>query len=857
MPNLKESRRKQKPHESNKSRWITSSEGRDQDYFIDTRCCCCGGNNQEIGGFLLQCATCRSAYFCSIECFNIASPKHLEVCVPVGIASSKNLEWPSNPNQIPAITKAPPETRKATKKKSRAFNSGSCTESDTETESMAGRRYRRGKKRVTDRKAVKAFNDGVCSESDTGTEYSSSKEHLAANATSISSDLDCNCRFESSLKERPHGVDLSSSYCDNEQTVKSTVIPALEIEMTSSAQEVQQTDYLGRFATKMSACTSPVDDFGIGFVKRSFNDGTCSESESETESKENVRRSKLTMATPCSETKSPHELLLFSSNHSPKESLFLVPDASIQSTGEIFGRNHLNESAAASLGWETVTDCALSYDKYGSANNASFNHIMNLSILQSISFDDTASICNLSQFTEVTNFDVAQAIIRKKPKRKPRYCKVGRIKARESNAPRLDWAAIRPTRTADLSLSGSVDEIFIDDVALKIRARKYRKVSSFRKRTGNNRRKMVERCISDLTSDEEWTSKKRSHRSYRSSDMFSGNADWERFLQQNGRTGHVLCIRYPNRKGDFPLRQPRRTIVSGDDMPLRQPRRSIINGDNRPLRQPRRTIVNGEDTPLRQPRRTIINGDDKPLREPRRTIDSREDTPLRQPRRTSNSGEDVPLRRPVRAANSGEVMPLSQQSGTSNELLALLEPDSVSSFLNDNKNPAKPVNQLSERLLCKDDGSEAEQTYEFKLIEPEEDFVDKSLLRDEDGWSTCNDDDDEETDGWTTCDEYEVTETKTRRGGGIVRLLPHDGSEMQPKNTTIVLCTQNDPLYHEHCPTNESKEDNRGCERIGIESTARDYKVYERIQGTPAVLRPAEKIETVVEWKKPEWIHNK
>jgi MYND finger len=48
--------------------------------FSELNCRCCGKGNDEIGGFLLQCATCKKAHYCSKECFNKDLPKHMEFC---------------------------------------------------------------------------------------------------------------------------------------------------------------------------------------------------------------------------------------------------------------------------------------------------------------------------------------------------------------------------------------------------------------------------------------------------------------------------------------------------------------------------------------------------------------------------------------------------------------------------------------------------------------------------------------------------------------------------------------------------------------------------------------------------------
>jgi MYND finger len=79
------SRMVKKRKDSEKERSIALKESADKNVkdlcgFTELSCRCCGRRNEEIGGFLLQCATCRKAHYCSKECFNNDLEKHMEFC---------------------------------------------------------------------------------------------------------------------------------------------------------------------------------------------------------------------------------------------------------------------------------------------------------------------------------------------------------------------------------------------------------------------------------------------------------------------------------------------------------------------------------------------------------------------------------------------------------------------------------------------------------------------------------------------------------------------------------------------------------------------------------------------------------
>jgi MYND finger len=48
--------------------------------FAETTCHGCGVTNEAIGGYLLQCDTCRRAYYCGRDCFNAHLATHQQLC---------------------------------------------------------------------------------------------------------------------------------------------------------------------------------------------------------------------------------------------------------------------------------------------------------------------------------------------------------------------------------------------------------------------------------------------------------------------------------------------------------------------------------------------------------------------------------------------------------------------------------------------------------------------------------------------------------------------------------------------------------------------------------------------------------
>jgi MYND finger len=128
--------------------------------FSETQCHNCGVSNDEIGGFLLQCATCKRAYYCGMKCFNENLPFHQKFCntnllesEPIGrrdvVRKQKKPEEQVEPSKEHATAdaskqkkpKASPKQKKseATPKKQatvrKTFIDSSCSDSDLDTES--------------------------------------------------------------------------------------------------------------------------------------------------------------------------------------------------------------------------------------------------------------------------------------------------------------------------------------------------------------------------------------------------------------------------------------------------------------------------------------------------------------------------------------------------------------------------------------------------------------------------------------------------------------------------------------------------------------------------------------------------
>jgi MYND finger len=152
--------------------------------FSDTSCHCCGLDNSALGGFLLQCATCKAAYYCGVDCFNKHLPTHMKFCQTTALdkAPQRRISTTPAPEQLqpppPSSPSGPIKTeyndcsssddenddkrrqaeklkrRSAPSKKAkrpqmkRTFTDGACTESDTESESGAVPRQRRGRDRT-------------------------------------------------------------------------------------------------------------------------------------------------------------------------------------------------------------------------------------------------------------------------------------------------------------------------------------------------------------------------------------------------------------------------------------------------------------------------------------------------------------------------------------------------------------------------------------------------------------------------------------------------------------------------------------------------------------------------------------
>jgi hypothetical protein len=165
--------------------------------FSETDCHCCGVSNTEIGGFLLQCASCRRAYYCSMDCFNKHLPKHLEFCE----TSALEQEPEGRKDVKKEVQKVRKEAKKLPEKAvKRNFIDDSCSESETETESIAGK----PSKKTSFVKRV--INDGICSESETATESMAGRPRYTPKKSSLvapSNDSDSQSEAEPTSMRMP------------------------------------------------------------------------------------------------------------------------------------------------------------------------------------------------------------------------------------------------------------------------------------------------------------------------------------------------------------------------------------------------------------------------------------------------------------------------------------------------------------------------------------------------------------------------------------------------------------------------------------------------------------------------------
>ena len=74
--------------------------------FSDSNCHNCGIHTSEIGGFLMQCAKCKKAYYCGMKCFNEHLPKHQAYCQTAGLDKEpeKKMWEPVSPKEVKKVT---------------------------------------------------------------------------------------------------------------------------------------------------------------------------------------------------------------------------------------------------------------------------------------------------------------------------------------------------------------------------------------------------------------------------------------------------------------------------------------------------------------------------------------------------------------------------------------------------------------------------------------------------------------------------------------------------------------------------------------------------------------------------------
>jgi MYND finger len=141
--------------------------------FSETQCHSCGISNDDIGGFLLQCNTCKKAYYCGMACFNANLPFHQQFC------NTNQLEREPN-GRKEIFPKQPEEHVKPTKK------APSVADDFKQKKTKATSKQK--KPEATPRKqdkVRKTFVDSSCSESaDYETETESESETKADPSTS-------------------------------------------------------------------------------------------------------------------------------------------------------------------------------------------------------------------------------------------------------------------------------------------------------------------------------------------------------------------------------------------------------------------------------------------------------------------------------------------------------------------------------------------------------------------------------------------------------------------------------------------------------------------------------------------------
>jgi MYND finger len=140
-------------------------------YGHQTSCHGCGVTNETIGGFMLQCGKCRKAYYCGRDCFNAHLATHQQFCrthtldccepnkrplvdvwyvanqVPSSSSNSSNIVNVADAHgetktNLPLITNNAANNSTTTPRRfvKKTYIDASCSESETETESVAPNR---------------------------------------------------------------------------------------------------------------------------------------------------------------------------------------------------------------------------------------------------------------------------------------------------------------------------------------------------------------------------------------------------------------------------------------------------------------------------------------------------------------------------------------------------------------------------------------------------------------------------------------------------------------------------------------------------------------------------------------------
>jgi MYND finger len=215
--------------------------------FSDTSCHCCGVDNSALGGFLLQCAACKAAYYCGVDCFNKHLPTHMEFCQTTALDKAPQRRIPAQLAQEQLPT---PQPQPASGPIKTEYND--CSSSDEENDGKR-RQAEKLKRRSSPNKKAKrppmkrTFTDGACTESDTESESGPVPRRGGGGGA----------------RDRPVQVNAAQKRVRSRQ---STRLPKSSADASDSGAAVPMSNDANEVASSFAT------------VKRSFLAGSCSES---------------------------------------------------------------------------------------------------------------------------------------------------------------------------------------------------------------------------------------------------------------------------------------------------------------------------------------------------------------------------------------------------------------------------------------------------------------------------------------------------------------------------------------------------------------------------------------------------